>query len=151
MAWDSVLYDAQGLGYVDARHQMTTLSERTVLTYYRAFGDRDVAAARTALLEASWEKLADEVVRDLLPAHPALREELDRMDLVLWGHAMPRPRPGFLGDAPFSPVCLLDTRIAWAHADQPGMALFEESQASGVRAAEALAPTLGLDLGPTWL
>jgi len=151
MAWDSVLFDAQGLGYVDARHQMTTLSARTVLTYYRAFGDHDVSAARTKLLEASWENLADDVLRDLSPAHPELRDQLERMDIVLWGHAMPRPRPGFLGQTPLTPVCLLEERIAWAHADQPGMALFEESQASGIRAAEALAPALGLNLGPTWL
>ena len=64
---------------------------------------------------------------------------------------MPRPRPGFLGERPFEPLVLLDDRVAWAHVDQPGMALFEEAQASGVRAAEAIARSLGLDLGETWL
>jgi glycine/D-amino acid oxidase-like deaminating enzyme len=151
MAWDSVLHDAAGLGYVDARHQIFALDERTVLTYYRAFGGPDVAAARKALVAAPWESIADEILRDLRPAHPELREQIARMDVMIWGHAMPRPRPGFLGDRPFEPTILLDERIAWAHADQPGMALFEESQASGVRAAEALAPALGLTLGPTWL
>lgn len=151
MAWDSVLYDAAGLGYVDARHQLTQLSEQTVLTYYRAYGGPDVAGTRTALVRAPWSRLADDVLRDLHPAHPHLREQIERLDVCVWGHAMPRPRPGFLTDRPFEPLVLLDERVAWAHADQPGMALFEESQASGVRAAEALGPTLGLDLGPTWL
>ncbi|MBK9261623.1 MAG: FAD-dependent oxidoreductase [Polyangiaceae bacterium] len=151
MAWDSVLYDAAGLGYVDARHQLTEMSERTVLTYYRAYGGPDVAGARTSLLRAPWTQLADEVLRDLHPAHPDLRERIERMDVCVWGHAMPRPRPGFLTDRPFEPTSLLDDRVAWAHADQPGMALFEESQASGVRAAEALASALGVKLGPTWL
>jgi phytoene dehydrogenase-like protein len=151
MAWDSVLYDAAGLGYVDARHQLTELKTRSVLTYYRAYGGPDVAAARASLLRAPWEQLADEILRDLKPAHPSLRDEIERMDVVVWGHAMPRPRPGFLGETPFEAACLLDERVAWAHADQPGMALFEESQVCGVRAAEALAPVLGLDLGPTWL
>jgi hypothetical protein len=31
------------------------------------------------------------------------------------------------------------------------MALFEEGQARGVAAAEALSDTLGVDLGETWL
>jgi len=151
MAWDSVLYDAQGLGYVDARHQRTDLSTRTVLTYYRAYGGPDVAGTRKMLVDLPWETLAEEVLRDLRPAHPALRDELERLDLCVWGHAMPRPRPGFLGERPFEPLVLLDDRVAWAHADQPGMALFEESQASGVRAAEALARPLGVELGATWL
>jgi len=151
MAWDSVLYDAAGLGYVDARHQLTELSTRTVLTYYRAYGGPDVSAARNALLHAPWEDIVRDVLYDLHPAHPELREQLSRVDVCVWGHAMPRPRPGFLGDRPFEPLALLDRRVAWAHADQPGMALFEESQASGVRAAEALAPALGALLGSTWL
>jgi hypothetical protein len=150
-AWDSVLFGAAGLGYVDARHQLTQLSERTVLTYYRAYGGPDVAGARSSLLRAPWSKIADDILRDLHPAHPDLREQIERLDVCVWGHAMPRPRPGFLTDRPFEPLVLLDERVAWAHADQPGMALFEESQASGVRSAEALADALGVDLGPTWL
>jgi hypothetical protein len=135
---------------VDARHQLP-LEDRTVLTYYRAFGAPDVAAARAALVRAPWEALAEEVLCDLAPAHPELREELARMDLMIWGHGMPRPRPGFLGARPFEPPCALDPRIAWAHVDQSGIALFEEAQARGVRAAEAIAAAIGKDLGETWL
>lgn len=151
MAWDSVVYGAAGLGYVDARHQITQLSERTVLTYYRAYGGADVVGTRKALVQMPWERIADDVLRDLYPAHPDLRDQLERLDVSVWGHAMPRPKPGFLTDRPFEPLVLLDKQVAWAHADQPGMALFEESQASGVRAAEGLADVLGLDLGTTWL
>jgi hypothetical protein len=150
LPWDSVLHEAEGLGYVDARHHLP-LSDRTVLTYYRAFGAPDAAATRAALVRAPWEALADEVLRDLAPAHPELREELTRMDLMIWGHGMPRPRPGFLGPRPFDPPSALDPRIAWAHVDQSGIALFEEAQARGVHAAEALAPAIGVDLGETWL
>jgi hypothetical protein len=151
LPWDSVIYGAKGLGYVHARHQLTTLSEQTVLTYYRAYGEADVAAARHALARAPWETLADEVLLDLAPPHPQLREELDRMDIMIWGHGMPRPRPGFLGPKPFAVPTALDERIAWAHVDQSGMALFEEAQARGVQAAETLAPKLGVNLGETWL
>jgi phytoene dehydrogenase-like protein len=151
LAWDSVLYEAEGLGYVDARHQLTDLSDQTVLTYYRAYGEADVSAARAALLRASWEDLASYVLRDLAPAHPHLREELDRMDVMVWGHGMPRPRPGFLGDRPFEVPCALTDRVAWAHVDQSGMALFEEAQARGVQAAETVARAIGVSLGETWL
>lgn len=151
LAWDSVLYEASGLGYVDARHQLTEPSDRTVLTYYRAYGEADTASARGALARASWGDLAGGVLRDLSPAHPDLREQIERMDLMIWGHGMPRPRPGFLGDVPFEAPCELGERIAWAHVDQSGMALFEEAQARGVRAAERIGRSIGVDLGETWL
>jgi hypothetical protein len=46
---------------------------------------------------------------------------------------------------------MLADRVAWAHVDQTGMALFEEAQARGVAAAEAIAPLVGASLGETWL
>jgi hypothetical protein len=121
------------------------------LTYYRAYGAPDAASARAALLEARWEALADGALRDLAPAHPHLRDQLTRMDVMIWGHGMPRPRPGFLGDRPFALPGALDARIAWAHVDQSGIALFEEAQAAGVRAAEIVAQAAGVDLGESWL
>lgn len=150
-AWDSVLYEGAGLGYVDAGHQRTFPSRETVWTYYRAFGHADVAGTRRHLLEASWPELADAVLFDLAPAHPHLAEEVRRLDVMLWGHGMPRPRPGFLGPAPFEPPTLLDPRVAWAHVDQTAIAIFEEALTAGVRAAEALGPGVGLELGETWL
>jgi phytoene dehydrogenase-like protein len=150
-AWDSVLYDAEGLGYVDAAHQQTQLTDRTVWTYYRAYGDADVAATRRRMLAASWTELATGVLRDLSPAHPHLSERVSRIDVMLWAHGMPRPRPGFLGPAPFEPAVLLEPRVAWAHVDQSCIAIFEEALSAGVRAAEALGPGLGLELGETWL
>ncbi len=41
--------------------------------------------------------------------------------------------------------------VAWGHADTSGMALFEESQAEGVRAAEVACASAGIDLGESWL
>jgi glycine/D-amino acid oxidase-like deaminating enzyme len=151
LPWDTVLYDAQGLGYVDAGHQRMRPAESTVLTYFRAFGDRDVAASRAALLGKSWPQHVADVFADLAPAHPDLADSATRVDLMVWGHAMPRPRPGFLGATPFTPPVRLGTRITWGHVDQSGLALFEEAQARGVEAAETLAAPLGIELGATWL
>jgi glycine/D-amino acid oxidase-like deaminating enzyme len=152
--WDSVLHDAVGLGYVDASHQLTPPRNRTVLTYFRAWGAPDVAASRRALEAASFVDLVDGVFDDLRPAHPDLRAQTERVDVVVWGHAMPRPRPGFLGARPFAAApterAQLAVGIAWGHADTMGMALFEESQAAGVRAAEVACSGAGIDLGETW-
>jgi hypothetical protein len=64
---------------------------------------------------------------------------------------MPRPRPGFLGSAPFAAPVLLGERVAWAHVDQTGFALFEEANLHGVRAAEHVAAAIGVDAGPSWI
>jgi len=151
LPWDSVIHDAAGLGYVHAGHQQGPLGERLTLTYYQAFGGRDVAASRTALLGRRWDELADHVLADLSPAHPELPEQTQRIDVMIWGHGMPRPQPGFLGPEPFATDCLLDRHIAWAHVDQTGFALFEEANQRGVRAAEAIADALGAARGESWL
>ncbi len=150
-AWDSVVYGGAGLGYVDASHQLTPPTRQTVLTYFRAFGDADVVSTRRRLEAATWEGLAASVFHDLAEPHPDLRRRTSRIDVVVWGHAMPRPRLGFLGQTPFEPEQRLARRLTWAHADVSGMALFEESQRAGVRAAELLAGDLGVDLGESWL
>ncbi len=151
-AWDSVLYDALGLGYVDASHQLSPPRSQTVLTYFRAFGAGNAKAARAELLASPWENLAWDVMADLRPAHPELRDQTSRLDITVWGHAMPRPEPGFLGITPFEATAVLgDAPIAWGHSDSAGMALFEEAQAAGLRAAESAAERAGIDLGETWL
>ncbi len=150
-AWDSVIYDSPGLGYVDAGHQRTHLDERTVLTYFRAYGEADAAAVRAMLLSKGWAGHASDVLADLSQVHPELGEQLSRIDVMLWGHAMPRPRPGFLGARPFASEPLLDDRVAWAHVDQTGFALFEEACHHGVRAAEAICTQLDVDAGASWI
>ncbi len=151
LPWDSVLFGARGLGYVHAQHQRTSPEDRPVLTYYRAFGDEDPAAARAHLLERPWSALAEDVLADLAPAHPHLRDDVPRMDVMIWGHGMPRPEPGFLGERPFEATVALGDKVVWGHVDQSGVALFEEAQYCGVRAAEALAEALGKDPGESWL
>jgi hypothetical protein len=149
--WDSMIHASRGLGYVDAGHQRTRASDRTVLTYFRAYGASDVAATRAALARQSWTDLASEVLEDLSVAHPELPDQTRRLDVMVWGHAMPRPRPGFLSKQPFAAPVLLDRAVAWAHVDQTGFALFEEANLHGVRAAELLASSLGHDPGESWV
>jgi len=136
-AWDNVLYDSDGLGYVVATHQsLRTYDGPTVLTYYRPFAGPDPAGARRALLEASWASLRDGIVRDLARPHPALAHEVRRLDVMRFGHAMVRPEVGFVcGGALAAAGAALAGPVHLAHADLSGFSLFEEAFAWGTHAA----------------
>ncbi|HHH30827.1 MAG TPA: hypothetical protein ENK57_21125 [Polyangiaceae bacterium] len=150
-AWDSMIYDSPSLGYVDAGHQGGAPKRRTVLTHFRAYGDPDVAGTRAMLLGHGWAVHAGAVLDDMRTAHPEIVEQCRRVDVMIWGHAMPRPRPGFLGADPMGSAPMIAERVAWAHVDQTGYALFEEATDRGVRAAEALGKSLGLAMGDSYL
>jgi len=150
-AWDSVIYDSPSLGYVDAGHQRIAPAEQTVLTYFRAYGEPNPAATRSMLLDKSWGVLAAEILSDLSVVHPALTSQTQRIDVMVWGHAMPRPKPGFLRASTMHATPLVDDRIGWAHVDQTGFALFEEANYRGVRAAEAICDVIDADTGDSYL
>lgn len=137
-AWDNVLYDSPSLGYVTATHQEGRDHGPTVLTYYLADVDDDVRAARRRLLGTPWETWAETVLADLAPAHPGLREVAEALDVRVWGHAMARPRPGFCFSEALAASARPLGRLHFAHTDLAGMALFEEAQYFGVRAAESV-------------
>jgi hypothetical protein len=144
LAWDNVLYESPALGYVVATHQRGLDRGPTVFTYYYPLCDENVREARTRLLGTDWQGWADVVLTDLRRAHPDLRGLLERLDVMRWGHAMVRPRPGFLG----SGACAAARRpwrgIHFAHCDLSGVALFEEAFYHGVRAAEEVLAARGL-------
>jgi monoamine oxidase len=154
--WDSILYDSPSLGYIDASHQLTPPRHHTVLTYYRPYPYGDPAVHRRALLASRWNELASDILLDLARVHPQIVSQTSRIDIMRWGHGMPRPTPGFLGPGPgqtgpWQTGPMLTDRIAWAHVDQSGMALFEEASCRGVVAGEALAKALGVTTGETWI
>ncbi len=154
LAWDNVLYDSRSLGYVTATHQTGNDYGPTVLTWYQALCDaptdevsagstRQAAAARQRLLDMTWAEAAEIVLNDLEPAHPEIRSLVERLDVMKWGHAMIRPRPGFVWGAarrqaaePFGP-------IHFAGTDLSGVALCEEAVYHGVRAAEEVLRGMG--------
>jgi len=139
IAWDNVIYDSESLGYVVATHQGLSAHPReTVLTYYHALAGPASAASRQRLLETDWRSWTDFLLGDLSKPHPEIRDITQRIDIMKWGHAMVRPRPGFVwGDArqrlaaPFG-------RIHFAHSDLSGFSLFEEAQFRGIVAAEQI-------------
>lgn len=139
MAWDNVLYNSPGLGYINASHQNLQVRKGpTVFTYYRALSDRSPAAARADLLAADHRQLTRLVMADLTAAHTDLPDLVRSCDVWRWGHAMVRPTVGFIhGAARQQLAAHRKGPILLAHADLSGMSLFEEAQYRGVMAAQA--------------
>jgi len=137
-SWDNVVYGAAGLGYVDAGHQ--SLNPRrgaTVLTWYLPLGE-DAPAGRRALLERPWTHWRDQVLAELAVPHPDLREQLRRLDVTRYGHAMAMPMPG-----PQVAWPRVDGRLHFAHSDWAGYSVFEEAFTRGHLAGSALARIKG--------
>jgi len=146
LAWDNVFYESRSLGYVVSTHQLLRQEEQgpTVLTWYLPMDGADVKAEREKALSATyadWEAL---VMADLLPAHPGIAAQAQRLEVQRWGHAMVRPTPGFMwGAAKKAARESLGRSLHFAHSDLGGMPLFEEANWFGVRAAERVLAELG--------
>jgi protoporphyrinogen oxidase len=144
-AWDNVLYDSRSLGYVVATHQSGVDHGPTVWTYYLPICDRPPREARAWLSELTWSQAAGLVVADLEQAHPTLRDSIERLDIMKWGHAMVRSSPGFVT----SPERLLAATpwrgLHFAGTDLSGVPLCEEAIYHGVRAAEELLASLNIE------
>ncbi len=143
-AWDNVLYDSPGLGYVTATHQLLRRHlPGTVLTCYRALHDATPAAGRRLLLETPRAAWAEAILCELEMVHPDIRRLATRLDVFRHGHAMRRPVPGSLwGEERRRLTAFRHPRIMLAHADLSGFSLFEEAQYRGVVAAERAARAL---------
>jgi phytoene dehydrogenase-like protein len=136
LAWDNVLYESPSLGYVVATHQRGLDRGPTVFTYYYPLTDADPRRARARLLETDWKAWADVALTDLERAHPDIRALTSRLDVMRWGHAMIRPRPGLVWGGARTEAQKPYRGVHFAHTDLSGIALFEEAFDHGLRAAE---------------
>ncbi len=153
LAWDNVFYESRSLGYVVATHQSPRMDERgpTVLTWYLPLAGLDTKAERQKVLSAGYADWEGLVMADMRAAHPGITEQARRLEVMRWGHAMVRPVPGFMwGPARFAAQESLGDVLHFAHSDLGGMALFEEANWFGVRAAEKVLKGLGR-AAPSWL
>jgi phytoene dehydrogenase-like protein len=136
LAWDNVLHDSPSLGYVVATHQRGLDHGPTIFTWYHPMTGADTNAARRQMVSLGWEEWAELALGDLERPHPELRGLVERLDVMLWGHAMIRPKPGFLWGRDRREAARPWRGIHFAHSDLSGVALFEEAFDRGVRAAE---------------
>ena len=143
-AWDNVLFDSPSLGYVVATHQNLRIAPgASVLTYYLPLSVPDPETARAWMLERSWSDWVSMILADLTQAHPAIESQVTHVDIMLWGHAMIRPVPGFVWSEARRRADEPHGAIRFAHSDMSGISLFEEAQYHGVRAAEQVMRELG--------
>jgi len=143
LAWDNVLYESPGLGYVVATHQRGLDRGPTVFTYYYPLCDADPREARSRLLAAGRDEWADVALADLSRAHPEIRTLTERLDVMRWGHAMIRPRPGFVWSEARRDASKPYRGIHFANTDLSGVPLFEEAFYHGLRAANEVSEASG--------
>jgi len=141
--WDNVLYESPSLGYISATHQALKDYGPTVWTWYYPIIEQNSRAAREKLLSASRDDWAEVALSDLEIAHPEIRSLVERIDVMRWGHAMIKPRPGFIWGGDREKAVEPFRNIHFAHTDLSGVALFEEALHHGVRAAEDVLRALG--------
>ncbi|SDG27512.1 Protoporphyrinogen oxidase [Dyadobacter soli] len=139
-SWDNVIYGSPSLGYVDATHQQVQQrKERRNLTYYLPLTHASPEAARKEAYRAEHAFWAEKVLSDLQRVHPDIREQTERVDIMLWGHAMVQPRPGMIhGEARKSLSGSVGNAIHFAHTDLAGVSIFEEGFYQGLRAAKQI-------------
>jgi hypothetical protein len=75
---------------------------------------------------------------DLSRAHPDIRGLVERLDVMRWGHAMIRPRTGFMWGSARREAAKPFRGIHFAHSELSGVALFEEAFDNGLRAADEI-------------
>jgi hypothetical protein len=137
LCWDNVLYHSESLGYVVDTHQGLAVGQHpTVLTWYHPYKDDDVKASRKTMLARTWESWRDEIMNELTPLHPNLPSLVRRLDVMLLGHAMIRPRPTFMWGDHRQQARQPHGRIHFAHSDLSGLSIFEEANFQGERAAK---------------
>jgi protoporphyrinogen oxidase len=143
LAWDNVLYESPSLGYVVATHQRGLDRGPSIFTYYYPLVEQDPRQARQRLLGAGWAEWADVALADLERAHQDIRALTERLDVMRWGHAMIRPRPGFVWGRARREAAAPYNGVHFANTDLSGVALFEEAFFHGIRAAEEVIRDIG--------
>ena len=144
LAWDNVLYESPALGYVTATHQKGLDHGPTILTYYYPLCDDSPRVAREKLLSLQRDHWPDVALTDLSRAHQDIHRLTERVDIMRWGHAMIRPKPGFLWGTDRRAAAEPFHNIYFAHSDLSGLPLFEEAFDRGVRAAEQVLTARGV-------
>lgn len=140
LSWDNVLFDSQSLGYVEATHQQVQqIKEKNVLTYYWPLTHEDPVTARQSAFQrkhADWTRF---IFDDLRKIHPDIEQRTERIDIMVWGHAMAQPRPGWIHGGQRQVLRQsYNDRIHFAHTDLAGISIFEEGFYQGIRAANKI-------------
>jgi len=114
-----------------------------VWTFYWALAEGTPEVNRKMVLEKDWGYWKEAILRDLERVHPDIRQCVSRIDVMRFGHAMARPKPGAIFSEERRKLAKLEGRVLCANSDLSGFSIFEEAQYRGVRAAEKTLERLG--------
>lgn len=139
-AWDNVIYEGKGLGYVVATHQLIRVAkpEHSVFTAYNALNGSSPQETRRWLETATPEALLDRAAGDLHMAYPNFWPCVERIDITLRGHGMASPTTGYLSNKGLLALREVDGPLQFAHSDLSGYSVFEEAAWWGDVAARRL-------------
>ncbi|TGM08899.1 NAD(P)/FAD-dependent oxidoreductase [Leptospira barantonii] len=137
--WDNVIYQSPSLGYIVSTHQDLRASrEESVLTYYRAFGEKDTANVRKTMIRTSWSDWKESILSDLKKAHPDIEKRVQSLDVMTYAHAMIRPVPNLIWGGQREKLSLSYPNLHFAHSDLSGISIFEEALVRGYNAANKI-------------
>ncbi|MBO9200903.1 MULTISPECIES: NAD(P)-binding protein [Niastella] len=140
LCWDNVIYDSESLGYVEATHQLLEQHiPQKVLTYYLPLTKSDATTERKkalALQHADWVQM---IIKDLQKVHGNIRDAVQHLDVMVWGHAMIQPKLNCIHNPERQQVAQpVNNRIFFAHTDLAGISIFEEGFYQGIQAAKSV-------------
>lgn len=141
LSWDNLIYNSEGLGYVNTLHQeiSTNLKNKIMLTHYNAPTNDNSKQTRSELLNASWESLSKNVIKDLSIPHPNIRHQIEAIDIMIRGHAMTYPLLGVQNFYNTTEIAQKAPKNLFiAHSDLSSYSIFEEANYWGVKAAKQI-------------
>jgi hypothetical protein len=139
LSWDNVNYYSRSLGYIVANHQdVKQKRKEKVITYYYPLDDLEPKEARSMAYQKSYGDWLDLILPDLEKTHRGIIEKIKNIDIWVWGHGMAIPRTDFIWKTNRLMQSHRYENIYFAHSDLSGIAIFEEAQYWGVRAAKQI-------------
>lgn len=144
LSWDNVIYGTNSLGYVNAGHQSLSMhKQKTVLTWYRPLANLSTEKARAKLYNTEVDEWYDEMIQELSKVHLDIESKIEEVAFWRWGHAMPKPKPGFIDNKPA--INNEIKNLFFAHSDLSGISIFEEAFYQGTKAAKQIVQNIGLN------
>lgn len=140
LSWDNVIHQSNSLGYVEATHQLTKqFIPKKNLTYYLPLTDKNTIEARKQAQSKTFDEWTEQIIEDLKKVHPNIREAIEEINIMIWGHAMAQPLPGIIhGGIRKELSASINNRIHFAHTDLAGISIFEEAFYQGLNAAQKI-------------
>ena len=142
LAWDNVVYQSSGLGFVNDSHQHIRVSPQRplTLTSYNALASMTPKAGRLWLQNASEPELLALAAHDLKAAYgERFWAHVEHVHLTARGHGMVSPAPGFLSNRITNDLRREQGAVQYACADLSGYSVFEEAAWWGSQCAERCA------------